>query len=92
MEENMQQAVDVYLARKFNTAKPDAVFVRNHGAWGETWVWTPTVAETRACCMKVPFSRRYKHCFSPEHIANLFNVTEQDLKKAIKNLKFRKTL
>jgi hypothetical protein len=61
------------------------------GAYDSHHIWRPAETEWRDCCSHIQppserFPRRYlDHCKTLRHIAMLFNLEEQDLRKALQN-------
>jgi len=81
--DQMAMAVDCYNARKNRKRHPDGYFERNG-------TWWPSPTERRPCCLAIrqpsarfPWSLML-HCRTAVHVANLFNVSVVDLKKAVR--------
>jgi hypothetical protein len=76
------EAINCYIARSQSHAYPD-------GEFDNACRWHPSSTEIQDCCLKIrepsrayPYSI-YKHCFSFEHIANMFGVDKVELRKRV---------
>lgn len=81
----LEQAARTFIARRDRTAHPTGKF-DNAGRW------YPSEAETCDCCSAVrspsrahPFSYMV-HCRTLKHVANLYGVSESDLRKEVRRL------
>lgn len=79
---DLQNAVDAWIGRQERAIHPD-------GKFDSAKRWYPSDSEKRDCCKGIRNPSRSwphslnKHCRSVEHVANIFNVTASDLRKAI---------
>lgn len=83
--EKLHQAAQEYIARRDRQTNPD-------GKFDSKGRWYPSDAERCDCCNSVRSpSRAYPysymvHCRTITHVANLYGVTESDLRKEVRRL------
>lgn len=82
----LEKAKQIYIERKSRAKHPD-------GEFDSGGRWYPTAAEKCSCCDTIrkpsrswPYSLML-HCRTASHIANLCNVSEKELRKAIRKEK-----
>lgn len=77
----LEQAARVALAREARTESPE-------GEWSDS-LWWPSAQERRPCCEGItpsPANRQAleSHCRTQRHVAQLFDVPLEDLKRAVR--------
>jgi L-lysine 2,3-aminomutase len=74
------EAVQEYLGRQNGSRKPKAI-MEIRGSKGK-FVVDPD--EKQKCCHSVSDSMLYMHCFSMEHVATMYGIPTNTLKRAVR--------
>ena len=74
-------ATQEYLNRRARATHPAGTFLQEERAF------TPDTSEIRACCKDINPAMRYNHCRSLVHVAALFGVRPEDLRKNIRKIR-----
>ena len=83
-KEKIEQTVQTYLNRKHRSEHPE-------GKFDKQMRWYPSEREKCECCEWIrqpsnayPYSLLL-HCRTMKHVANLYGITEKELKDGLKN-------